>query len=203
MTLIKEFKKSKDDDYEHMSSITGAMRIVLKALKNGLIPHEQYSNKDLITFCKSLINSQEPDGSWPVHRPEDTIPEEDIVDFVFFPTQIACSILTHVKQNLKISELKGIEDAIARGLKFSISKNLDGYGYNSAFQRLESLIIFIEGSVPEYLNQDPRICPSLYDRLIELREEIQALVDSGNTKMEYGGDYKEQYQFVLAGFANI
>jgi hypothetical protein len=203
MVLMKEYKKSKDDDYENMSVVTGSMRLVLKALKNGLIPHEQYTEQELISFSKSLINCQESNGSWQVYKPEFSISEEDMVDFVFFPTQIACSILSHVKQNHSVSELTGIDEAVSRGLKFSVSNKLEGFGYNMQFQKLESLIIFTEGSVIELLNQDPRICPSCYDRLIELKEEIQNLVEKGDTTMEYGGDYREQYEFVLKGLEGI
>jgi len=203
MVLMKEFKKSKDDDYENMSVVTGSMRLVLKALKNGLIPHKQYTEEELILFSKSLIKNQETDGSWRAHKPEVTVAEEDIVDFVYFPTQIACSILSHVKQNHNVSDMGDINEAISKGLKFAVSNNLEGYGFNKQFQKLESLIIFIEGSVIELLNQDPRICSTCYHRVIELKEEIQNLVDSGDTGMEYGGDYKEQYEFVLSGLGAI
>jgi len=128
MVLMKEFKKSADDDYENMSVVTGNLRLILKALKNGLIPHKDYTSEELIALSKSLINHQEENGSWPVHRAEDKINEEDEVDFVFFPTQIACSILSYVKQNCNISELSGLDETISRGLKFSVSKNLEGYG---------------------------------------------------------------------------
>lgn len=203
MVLMKKFYKSKDDDYENMSKITGSMRLVLKALDKGLIPHAQYTEEQLIAFSKSLISQQEDDGSWRVNKTDVIISEEDEMDFVFFPSQIAASILSFVKQNHSISELSGIEEAISRGLKFAVSRKLEGYGYNNPFQTLESIIIFIEGSVIELLNQDPRICPSCYNRLIELKEEIQDLVDKGDTKMEYGGDYKEQYESVLKGLNGI
>lgn len=203
MVLLKKFRKSKDDDYENMSSITGSLRIVLQAMGKGLIPHEQYSMADVISLCKSLISNQESNGSWPVHKPGYVVEEEDVVDFIFFPTQIASSILSYVKQNLNCSELDGLDNAISLGLKFSVSNKLEGFGHNSMFQKLESLIIFTEGSVAALLNQDPRICPPLYHRLIELREELQGIVDSGNTKMAFGGDYREQYEFVLKGLEGI
>ena len=203
MVLIKKFRRSKDDDYENQSAITGSLRLVLKALHQGLIPHEKYTEEQLIKFCKSIIASQEENGSWPVHKPGDSVAEEDEVDFIFFPTQICCSILSYVKQNFNCLELSGIDEAISRGLKFSVIKNLEGFGYNSMFQRIESVIIFIEGSVPLLLNKDPRICPDCYDKLIELKEEFQNLVDTGNTKMEFGGDYREQYEFVLKGLEGI
>ncbi len=203
MVLMKKYFKSKDDDYENMSKIPGSMRLVLKALANDLIPHEQYTEQQLITFCKSLISNQEIDGSWKVFKEAYTISEEDIIDFVYFPTQIACSILSHTRQKHSTSELSGIDEAISRGLKFCMSNNLEGYGYNKIFQKLETIIIFIEGSVIDLLNQDPRICPSCYHRLIELKEELQNILDSGDTKMEYGGDYREQYEFVLQGLSGI
>ncbi len=203
MVLIKEFRKSKDDDYESMSAITGCFRLVLKALDKGLIPHDSYTELELISFSRSLINNQEPDGSWPVHRPEDTISEEDQIDFVYFPTQIACSILSHVKQNHNCRELADIDEVLTKGLKFSNSKKLEGFGFNSMFQKLESMIIFTEGSVPKLLNSDPRICPSLYDTLIESKEEIQKRVDSGDTVIEFGGDYRETFEFILKGLTNL
>lgn len=203
MVLMKKYYKSKDDDYENMSKIPGSMRLVLKALAKGLIPHEQYTQQQLIAFSKSLISNQEANGSWKVYKEEYNVSEEDAIDFVFFPTQIACSILSHMKQKNSIAELDGIDNALARGLKFCMSNNLEGYGFNTVFQQLESIIIFIEGSVIDLLNKDPRICPSCYDRLIELKEEIQNTLDSGDTKMEYGGDYREQYEFVLQGLAGI
>lgn len=204
MVLLKKFNKSKDDDYENMSVVTGSLRLVLKGLYKGMIPHESYRSEEITSFCESLINSQESNGSWPVYKAEYTISEEDQVDFLYFPTQIACAILSYGKQNFaSVAQLKGLDQAIAEGLKFSMERNLEGYGYNSPFQLLESLIIFTEGSVIELLNKDPRICPSCYNRLIELKEEIQKNLEEGNTKMEYGGDYREQYEFVLKGLENI
>jgi len=88
-------------------------------------------------------------------------------------------------------------------LKFSVSRNLEGFGYNSPFQKIESLHIFIEGSVIELLNSDPRICPACYNCLIEAKEEILEALEKGNTTMEYGGDYREQYELVLKGLENI
>lgn len=203
MVLIKKYYKSKDDDYENMSKIPGAMRLVLKALANDLIPHEQYTEQQLVDFCKSLISKQEIDGSWKVFKEDVSVSEEDAIDFVFFPTQIACSILSHTKQKHSTENLSGIEEAISRGLKFCMTNNLEGFGFNKIFQKLETLIIFIEGSVIDLLNKDSSLCPSCYHRLIELKTEIQNILDSGDTKMEYGGDYREQYEFVLQGLAGI
>lgn len=197
---------SKDDDYENMSVVTGSMRLVLKGLHKGMIPHESYNVEEIIAFCGSLINNQKEDGSWSVYKEEykSAISEEDNIDFLYFPTQIACAILSYVYLNIPGGKLiDGIEASISSGLKFSVTKNLEGYGFNSEFQTLESLLIFTEGSVIELLNHDPRICPSCYNRLIELKEELQKKVDTGNTAMEYGGDYKEQYEFVLKGLENI
>lgn len=204
MVLLKKFYKSKDDDYENMSVVTGSLRLVLKGLHKGMIPHDSYTEDELKSFCESLISSQNQDGSWPVYKPEYSITEEDQIDFLYFPTQISCAVLSYGKQNFaSVSQLKGIDEAIAGGLKFSMEKNLEGYGYNSPFQLLETLIIFIEGSVVELLNKDPRVCPSCYNRLIELKEEFQKLLDEGKTAMEYGGDYRDQYEFVLKGLENI
>lgn len=203
MVLMKKYYKSKDDDYENMSKIPGSMRLVLKALANGLIPHSQYTEEQLIAFCKSLISKQEIDGSWKVFKDDFTVSEEDLIDFVYFPTQIACSILSHTKQKHSTADLSGIDEALSRGLKSCMTNNLEGFGYNKIFQKLETIIIFIEGSVVDLLNQDPRICPSCYHRLLEMKEEIQNILDTGETMMEYGGDYREQYEFVLQGLGGI
>jgi hypothetical protein len=206
MVLMKKFYRSKDNDYENMSVVTGSMRLVLKGLHKTMIPHQSYTEGQVLDFCRSLIEKQKEDGSWPVYKEEyaSSILEEDQIDFLYFPTQIACAVLSYVKQNFAgSSRVSGLDQAISRGLKFSVSRNLEGYGYNSPFQKLESLIIFMEGSVIQLLNSDPRICPSCYERLIEVKEEIQDILDKGDTKMEYGGEYREQYEYVLAGLENI
>ncbi|MBN2657009.1 MAG: hypothetical protein JXR86_08105 [Spirochaetales bacterium] len=206
MVLMKKFFKSKDDDYENMSVITGSMRLVLKGLHKGMIPHDNYTEEQIIDFCRSLIENQAPDGSWPVYKDEyaGSISEEDKIDFLYFPTQIACAVLASVKQKFpSASKLGNLDEALVAGLKFSVSRNLEGFGFNSPFQKLESLHIFIEGSVVELLNSDPRICPPCYNRLIEIKEELLETIKKGETVMEYGGDYREQYEQVLKGLENI
>ena len=206
MVLMKKFYRSKDNDYENMSAVTGSLRLVLKGLQKNMIPHQSYSEEQVLDFCHSLVKEQKSDGSWPVYKEEYafSISEEDQIDFLYFPTQIACSIFSHVKQTLEgASKVSGLDQALSKGLKFSVSRSLEGYGYNSPFQKLESLIIFMEGSVIQLLNSDPRICPACYERLIEVKEEIQDIIEAGDTKMEYGGEYKEQYQYVLTGLENI
>lgn len=204
MVLMKKFKKAVDDDYEHLSVVTGSMRLVLKGLYKGMLPHESYTVDEILGFCRSLIHSQSPDGSWPVYKEGYSVSEEDSIDFLYFPSQIACAILSHVKQKIVGGDqIEGIDKSIADGLKFIMRNNLEGYGYNSRFQLIESLIILTEGSLIELLNRDPRICPSCYNRIIELKEEFQTLLETGNTKMEFGGDYREQYEFVLKGLESI
>lgn len=203
MVLMKEFKRAEIDDYEELSVVTGSMRLVLKGLHRGMIPHESYSIEEIASFCSSLIRNQKPDGSWQVFSDDYSLPEEEENDFLYFPTQIACAVLSHVKQKLPTPGIEGIDEAISAGLKFSVKKNLEGYGFNTRFQLLESLVIFIEGSVAELLNSDPRICPPCYNRLIELKQEIQSLLEKGETLMEYGGDYREHYEYVLEGLKNI
>ncbi|MBB6482079.1 hypothetical protein [Spirochaeta isovalerica] len=206
MVLMKKFFKSKDDDYENMSVVTGSMRLVLKGLSKGMIPHENYTEDQILDFCRSLIENQAPDGSWPVYKDKyaESISEEDKIDFLYFPTQIACAVLSYVKQNFSSSsKLGNLDEALSAGLRFSVSRNLEGYGFNSPFQKIESLHIFIEGSVIELLNSDPRICPSCYNRLIEIKEDLIETLEKGETAMEYGGDYREQYELVLKGLENI
>ena len=202
---LKKFFVNKDNDYEDMVSRVGAHRIFLENILAGRAPNEEYGIEKLKVYCQSLIDGQRKgvsglqDGSWSVSPDPSGVAEEDQVDFHYFPTFIALAALTTCSGKFPedIGTLPGLDEAIALGYEFAISGNLDGYGFNSLFQQIESILILGSGGCPAWLMDHPDICPAMVKRLREIGEDYKKRLAAGNTAMSFGGDYKTQFALAV------
>jgi len=200
---IKKFSINKDNDYEKMTSKVGQMRIFLENILSGRVPNESYSSDNLYNFCRSLIEAQRPsgpelaDGSWSVSPEPSEVAEEDRIDYHYFPTFLALSLLVSCgKKDSRIPALPGYNDALRRGFEFSMSGNLEGVGFNSLFQQVESILILGSGGCFSWLADNPECCPDLVGRLRELENVFRTRLESGDTVLDFGGDYKTQFTLV-------
>ncbi len=202
---LKKFFVNKDNDYEEMASRVGAHRIFLENILSGQVPNDEYGPDKLRSYCESLVQGQRTgvegleDGSWSVSPDPSEISQEDAMDYHYFPTFIALAILTHCSRKFpeQIGSIPGLEDALVKGFHFAASSNLEGFGFNSLFQQIESILILGSGGCPAWLKEHPEACPSLVERLREIGREYRKRLDSGDTALSFGGDYKPQFTLAV------
>lgn len=197
---IKKFLFNKDNDYESMTSRVGQMRIFLDHILAGRVPNEKFSQDSLLQYCKSLVEGQREGmegldlGSWSVSPAPLEIEEDDKNDYHFFPTYIALATLVFCGQkDSRVLALPGYDEVLKKGFTFAVSANLNGFGYNSLFQQIEAVLILGSGACPAYLVDHPDCCPAMLKRLKELGEDFQNRLDSEDTILSFGGDYKKQF----------
>ncbi|MDA3957390.1 hypothetical protein [Oceanispirochaeta sp.] len=197
---IKKFLINKDNDYEKMTSRVGQMKIFLEHILAGRVPNENYSSDSLLSFCHSLVQGQRPaepgleEGSWSVSATAADIEDEDRMDYHYFPTFLALSLLISCgSQDSRVKEIPGYEDALKKGFGFAVSENLEGFGFNSFFQQMEAVLIMGSGGCPLWLKAHPDSCPVLVDRLGQLGNEFKSRLDKEDTVLPFGGDYKPQF----------
>ena len=198
---IKKFLINKDNDYEKMTSRVGQMKIFLEHILAGRVPNEKFSADALLSFCRSLVEGQrgtEPGlapGSWSVCSTAEDIDEDDRMDYHFFPTFLALSLLiTCSSKDPRVKDIPGFEDSLKKGFDFAVSENLEGYGFNSFFQQMEAALIMGSGGCPGWLKDHPECCPPMAKRLGQLGMEFKERLDQDNTILSFGGDYKVQFQ---------
>ena len=202
---LKKFFVNKDNDYEEMASRVGAHRIFLENILAGHVPNEEYGTDKLRTYCESLVLGQRigvqglKDGSWSVSPAPAEISPEDVMDYHYFPTFIALAVLTYCSQKFpeEIGSIPGLDDALVLGYDFAASSNLEGFGFNSLFQQIESILILGSAGCAGWLKEHPEACPSLVRRLKEIGRDYSKRLDSGDTALSFGGDYKPQFTLAV------
>ena len=207
---MKKFIINKDNDYEKMTSRVGQMKIFLEHILAGRVPNEEYSADSLLGFCRSLVEGQrggEPglaEGSWSVCSSPLDIAEDDRMDYHFFPTFIALSLLVGCAgKDPRVRDIPGFDEALKKGFSFAVSENLEGYGFNSFFQQMEAILILGSGACPSWLQSHPECCPPMAQRLGLLGVEYKKRLDKGDTILSFGGDYKIQFQLATKFLAPL
>lgn len=170
--FMKEFKNSEIVDIEKMRKINFELREVLKNLYFKKIPNNyDYNLKELEHFCFSLLKGQRnadnlpniKPGSWCVAPNSDYMDGEARGEFIFYPTYIAVAILTKMKINYPnfTSQIKNYDEILKLGMQFSTYRELSGHGYNGFNETINNIIILGEGSVYQFLLNNPEYCPEL------------------------------------------
>lgn len=192
-------------DFEHQGAIVGLMKDVVTYLKNDKIPYEKYTMDDLKGYIKSLIELQREEeivkGSWAVAPEPENTPEDEVVDFHYFPTYLGVTTLTlfKLKYPNEAEGIKGYNEALLNGMKFSVKNNFKGVGFNSGFQRLEAAILLSKGDTPIFLKNNPEFCPELLQELIAVRNEVVSAVEKKQIVNEFGINLGNEYKAVLLG----
>lgn len=203
--VLDKFRICRDMDFEHQGAIVGLMKDVVTYLKEDKIPYEKYTMDDLKKYIKTLINLQRSEdivkNSWSVAPEPENTPEDEEVDFHFFPTYLAVATLSLFKQKFPelISDIDGFDNALKLGMAYAVSKKFAGFGFNSDFQRLEAAILLSKGKVPELLLTNPALCPPLLEELRSVLSEVTTAVKNKQIINQYGINLGNEYKAVLTG----
>lgn len=193
MNLTGEFRKS--DDFEKMGALVSGMRNMViqmsgKGKKPSPVTEEMWRG-----FIDSLIENVEEAHYWTVALEEPGLPGDESVEFTQFPTAVALAALA-LDQAMFPQVLSEAGTLIFQ--KAASRFSLEGYGEDSIFQICEILLIFIEGDLPAYLRKSSQ-APELLEQLDQWRDNFSSKIETGDTILPFGGDYKEIYQLILKG----
>jgi len=201
--MIKEFKYYETINLEGMTNTVTQMQEILEKLANNEIPNVDYSLEKLVCFCSSLVENQRNEmssvkkGSWSV-GPDERMPSDARVDFVFFPTYIAVAILSKFMQ-LYPAEAKLILDfkkVISRGLFFSTYRRLLGHGYDATKDMIKAIEILDMGDVPKLLVTERELSFELFMLLRDIKFRVDGYLDQGNVTAGWEQDFTEEYKTV-------
>lgn len=203
--VLDKFRICRDMDFEHQGAIVGLMKDVVTYLKKDKIPYEKYTMEDLKGYIQTLINLQRTEdivaGSWAVAPEPENTPEDEIVDFHYFPTYLGVATLTLFKLKYpdEAASISGFEESLLNGMNFSVKNKFMGYGFNSDFQRLEAAILLSMGDTPVFLKNNPDYCPKLLQELIAVRNEVVKAVENKKIVNDFGINLGNEYKAVLLG----
>jgi hypothetical protein len=168
---MRRFRVAGTHDLDEMNRLVSEMEKVLRDLAENKLSRGQVS-----VYCASLIEGQrqslgrtKPD-SWAVCPDDEEMPADARVDFIFFPTYIAVSILSRVKQEFSdiAAAIPDYNEGLRKGMIFATHRRLRGHGYDADDGVREALEIFKIGKVPELVQSDPDFCPEMTALLREL-----------------------------------
>ncbi len=203
--VLDKFRICRDMDFEHQGAIVGLMKDVLTYLQKDKIPYKKYSMDDLKNYIRSLIELQRKEeiikDSWSVAPEPENTPEDEIVDFHFFPTYLAVATMSLFKQKYpdEISDISGFDNALKSGMYYSVSKKFKGFGFDSDFQRLEAAILLSKGKVAELLLREPELCPPLLEELRLVLSEVTEAVKNKKIVNDFGINLGNEYKSILIG----
>lgn len=166
-----------------------ALRRMFDEFVRGTIPNDDYTIARLTRFVRSLVRRQRgvgkfivKPGSWSLISLNEGAPSDVRVDYVFFPTYYAVSLLTLFLQLYpeRVSRIKGYGDVLHKGFLFASMRQLWGHGIEGGEQRDEAVDILMRGGVPEYLrdnaNEYPE-CRPLLDAISDYAKELEKRID--------------------------
>lgn len=132
------------------------------------------------TFTKYLVDNQRDNpelyfghGSWAI--PEDTaMPSDAAIDFAFVPSYMAVGWLVLVKERYPriARNVRGLEKALHRGLRFIFIKDLRGSGHDSNSELLKAVGYLSLGTVFSFIANNA----TRYSRLIEKVHTIESMI---------------------------
>ncbi|MBN2616683.1 MAG: hypothetical protein JXR64_00075 [Spirochaetales bacterium] len=203
--VLDKFRICEDMDFENQGAIVGLMKDVVTYLKEDKIPNEKYTINDIKIYLKSLIDLQRKEeivkNSWSVAPEPQNTPEDEEVDFHFFPTYLAVATLSLAKQKYPeiTEEIPGYMEALKLGMEYAVSNKFNGFGFNSNFQRLEAAILLSKGDVAQFLLQNPTLCPDLLQELKEVLLEVTDAVKNKKIINDFGINLGNEYKAILIG----
>jgi len=206
--MIKEFRGKLCNIGEMQKAVKDMLELLVK-MSSGEIPNSDYTLDDLTSFCKSLVRSQETIeienekgvkttvGFWCVSETL-SMPSDAEVDFLFFPTYIAISILTRFMQQYPdiAKEIPMYEEVLKRGYRGVTLRGLRGHGFEAIADMVRAIEIFDMGGVPGYLSSNPSFSPELLDLLRDIKKFSEEKMKKGIRKNDWSEVPLEKYKLV-------
>lgn len=205
MILPRKFILSEDNQYEHLAVVSGRLRAVLEAFSENRLPPE-YRPEVLAGYTCSLIAVQRSNGSFSSSRNPESLDPDVKTDALRFVTWAATAFLSLFKMRFsdEAASMEGLgaalEEALAAALDCSEISDFSfpESGEAQPVQQVEAALILASGCIPQRLKSHPAHGGALAAALRNLSADFQSRLDSGNTKLPGGIDYRPLFEQVIA-----
>ena len=144
------------------------------------LQQEVLQSEDWMTTFEDLLDYQDEDGSFKlfVHN---RIPSDARVDFCFQPTYIMACAMIRVLLEGSYSNMDQVKAALANALFYATHRGLEGHGYESFDGLLDTLELFLDNGLVEYLELHPSLSVVFNNMILTIENRLQASVkDMGN-----------------------
>jgi len=173
---------------QDMNRLLWSFHATLDNFASGYIPRDDFSMIDITRLITSLVSNQRPEfpqmkgGNWSLLRPSEPVPADVRVQFIFFPSYIAVSLLSlfHYKHPDRAHRIEGFYDALHRGVQFISLRELGGAGLEAVSGRNEAVKILIKGRVHHYVQENRRKNEAC-ERMFEILVNVKSLLLSWGT----------------------
>jgi len=167
--------------------------------------NEDISLEDIKLYIQSLVEGQRGSlsrtiaGSWSVAPDDNGMDSDARVDFIFTPTYIAtatiCRFLLDYPNH--VDHLNQVLSTLRLGMEFCSKRNLRGHGYEMDERLIDAFYTLSLGRVPEYLNRNPKFCPSLKMTIDNAANYMAKKIENNTAIGVWGEDYSQGFQGAL------
>ncbi|MDD4296230.1 MAG: gamma-glutamylcyclotransferase [Ruminiclostridium sp.] len=197
--MKNKFYRPQEVDTEEFNDIVTAMHNDLVEISKGNV-----QECELTEYLTNLISEQQAlpinpkMGFWGLDDPN-KMPGDARVDFFYVPTYIATGILMICKLNFFNTAMgnPGFQDALEKGLHASAGRGLQGHGHDAIAGMIQALNIFILAKAHTFTEMYPNDCNAFTRLFSETIQTVKDAIASGNTKGDWGEEYKEQFENTL------
>ena len=206
--MIRKFRGNQRSPGDMQKAVDDMLELFNK-FHSGEIPNENYTLDDLKKLCESLIEAQETmmvkdcDGNeievgyWYVST-NPSMPSDASVDFLYFPTYIAISMLTKFMQRYPeiAKSIPNYMDTLKKGYRGASLRELRGHGFEALEDMIRALKILNTGGVIEYLSKNPDFSPELFNVLKSIKKLSEYKIKNGIEKISWSELSLEEYKWI-------
>ena len=188
--MRKRFYRPSTVDHEECARITKNLRETLNAVAAGTIDPEEALEQARWLVLQAKVPHRNPDMAFWGYFEPDGMPHDARVEYIYTPTYIAVSILANVLMRLPSRAMKidCFEEILKKGLKAAAGRNFEGAGYEAVSGLLDTLEIFADGRMFDFIDDYPDIDPSFTRLLLDSEAFIAGKVREGKLSGGWGED---------------
>lgn len=150
---------------------------------------DSLEEKETNIALEELCSFQEPRGSFGL-LDSDEIPYDIIVEYINIPTYIGTAILLkkYIEGNVDL------KDRLIKGLNFTVNTRLTGHGFDADKTRIDSLRIFMEGRLSDFLEKERGLCPLFHNMVHNILHSYNSNLFYGRTIGPWGENYRQDWE---------
>ncbi|MGB4587851.1 MAG: gamma-glutamylcyclotransferase family protein [Clostridiaceae bacterium] len=193
------FYRPAEINTRNLNQIIREMRENVTELLSGTVDKDE-----VVRYTRKLIEDGKPLPKnpamvfWGFAEPE-TMPSDSRVIYFYTPSYIAVSILAYVKMYGpdEATKLEGFEETLKKGLLGATGRGFTGAGHDTLIGLIHSMDIFASAHLHEFVEKYPEVCPEFTTMFKKAKSFLEAKVQSGVLKSDYGEDYIKEASAVI------
>lgn len=199
------FERMKNVNIPIWSGIVYKLEYDLMLLCSGKIPYEEVRHYIGVLAQKATVEERNPKmASFGIAKCHE-LPSDAMVDFFFRPTYYAASIMAKAVLmypellELRIGTRAGetLSDVLSKVLLCCTDIEFCGHGYDAISALLDTLDIFGQADMYDFVAKYPEICPEFTKLYKGTLEDLKPCLHGEKLTGAWGEDYTERVKEVL------